>query len=252
MKLARFQHQDTIYYGQVEGSKVFVIEGDIFAQYQVTAKAFELSQVKLLAPIDPGKMVCVGFNYLSHISEMRKDMPIPEEPVTFMVSPTAVIGPEDVIELPFSDHEIHHEAELTVVIGKEAKKILPENAYDYILGYTCGNDVSDRTLQKKDGQWTRAKSFPTFKPLGPYIVTGLNPDNLQIQARVNGEMKQNSNTHHLIKNVAYLVSFVSQYMTLKPGDVILTGTPEGVGPIKPGDVCEIEIEGIGILRNPVR
>ncbi|MBZ4652992.1 MAG: fumarylacetoacetase [Peptococcaceae bacterium] len=252
MKLARFRYQNTIYYGQVDGSKVFVIEGDIFAQYQVTAKAFELSQVKLLAPIDPGKMICVGFNYLSHISEMRKDMPIPEEPVTFMVSPTAVIGPEDVIELPFSDHEIHHEAELAVIIGKEAKNISPENADDYILGYTCGNDVSDRTLQKKDGQWTRAKSFPTFKPLGPYIVTDLNPSNLQIQARVNGVVKQNSNTRHLIKDVPYLVSFVSQYMTLKPGDVIMTGTPEGVGPINPGDVCEIEIEGIGILRNPVR
>lgn len=252
MKLARFQYKDSIYFGQVVGSKVFVIEGDIFAQYQVTAKAFELSQVKLLAPIDPGKMICVGFNYLSHINEMRKDMTIPEEPVTFMVSPTAVIGPEDAIQLIYSDHEVHHEAELAVVIGKEAKNVSPENAEDYILGYTCGNDVSDRTLQKKDGQWTRAKSFPTFKPLGPYIVTDLNPSNLQIQARVNGVVKQNSNTSHLIKDVPYLVSFVSQYMTLKPGDVIMTGTPEGVGPINPGDVCEIEIEGIGILRNPVR
>jgi 2-keto-4-pentenoate hydratase/2-oxohepta-3-ene-1,7-dioic acid hydratase in catechol pathway len=251
VKLARFMVRGQIYYGEVQGEQLRVIKGDPFCAYQVTEKTFALAEVKLLAPVAPGKIICVGYNYFAHLEEFRKNTEIPAEPVIFLVAPSALLHPEEMIQLPYTEHQTHYEAELVVIIGKKGRNIPPEKAREFILGYTCGNDVSDRDIQKKDGQWTRAKSFHTYKPLGPFLVRNLDPTNLLIQSRVNGQVKQKSNTQLMIWSVEQLVSFISQVMTLCPGDVIYTGTPAGVGPLAKGDVCEIEIEGIGILRNSV-
>ncbi|HHY06509.1 MAG TPA: fumarylacetoacetate hydrolase family protein [Clostridia bacterium] len=252
MKLARFLVQGEIYYGEVQAGRLRVIKGNPFSGYQVTEKTFAVEEVKLLAPVTPGKIIGVGYNYFAHREEFREKAVLPPEPVIFLVAPSALLHPGEAIQPPYAEHEIHYEAELVVVMGKEGRDIPPEKAREYILGYTCGNDVSDRDIQKQDGQWTRAKSFPTFKPLGPVLVCDLEPTNLSIQSRVNGQVKQKSNTQLMIWSVEKLVSFISQVMTLKPGDVIYTGTPAGVGPLVVGDICEIEIEGIGILRNPVK
>lgn len=252
MKIARFMVNDTVHYGMVQGEIVQVIEGDIFQNYQVTPQTYNLSEIKLLAPVQPGKVIGVGLNYMAHITEFNREPVAPEEPVTFMVSPTAIIGPEEEIILPYPEHENHHEAELVVIIGQEARNIPREMTNKYILGYTCGNDVSDRDIQKADKQWSRAKGYHTFKPLGPWIETELESSGLHVQSRVNGQIRQDSNTAKMIRDVTYLVSFISSFMTLYPGDVIYTGTPEGVGPLVTGDVCEVEIEGIGTLRNPIK
>lgn len=250
MKIARFQVKDQIYYGEIKNSQVFVIEGDIFGKYTITKQAFPLNDVKLLAPLQPGKIVCVGLNYLSHVQD-KAGREVAEEPIIFMTSPSAVIGPYDPIVIPYPEHITHHEAELTVVIGKTARDVKPEEALDYVYGYTCGNDVSDRTLQKQDGQWTRAKSFHTFKPLGPYITTELDLADCPVIAKVNGRIVQNGNTTLLIRDVNKLISFITKVMTLNPGDIIMTGTPGGPGPLAAGDVCEV-IVGDMVLRNPVK
>lgn len=250
MKIARFQVKDQIYCGEIKNSQVFVIEGDIFGKYTITKQAFPLNDVKLLAPLQPGKIVCVGLNYLSHVQD-KAGREVAEEPIIFMTSPSAVIGPDDPIVIPYPEHITHHEAELTVVIGKTARDVKPEEALDYVYGYTCGNDVSDRTLQKQDGQWTRAKSFHTFKPLGPYITTELDLADCPVIAKVNGRIVQNGNTSLLIRDVNKLISFITKVMTLNPGDIIMTGTPGGPGPLAAGDVCEV-IVGDMVLRNPVK
>lgn len=251
MKLARFMVKGQIYCGKVQGEKLQVLAGNPFHVAQVTEKTFSLAEVKLLTPVLPGKIICVGYNYFAHIEEFRKNTEIPAAPVIFLAAPSALLHPGETIQLPYPEHETHYEAELVVVIGKEGQNIPLDKAGEYIGGYTCGNDVSDRDIQKQDGQWTRAKSFHTFKPLGPFLVRDIEPHNLSIQSRVNGQLKQKSNTQLMIWSVEQLVSFISQVMTLYPGDVIYTGTPAGVGPLKKGDLCEIEVEGIGILRNPV-
>jgi len=252
MKLARFEVDNRIYYGEVRDDEVFVLTGDIYETYTARGDKYNLDQVKLLPPVVPGKIICIGMNYMSHIRELHGKIPIPEEPVIFMVPPSAVIGPDEPIVLHYPNNVIHHEAELTVIIGKAGRDIPVEKAAGYILGYTCGNDVSDRILQNKDGQFTRAKSFHTYKPMGPYIVTDLDPKNCRVRCRVNGELRQDGDTSDLIKDVYTLVSYISEIMTLYPGDVIMTGTPAGVRRLKPGDVCEIDIEGIGVLKNPVK
>ncbi len=250
MKIARFQVKDQIYYGEIKKDRVFVIDGDIFGKYTVTEQAFLLNDVKMLAPLQPGKIVCVGLNYLSHVQD-KAGREVAEEPIIFMTAPSAIIGPDDPIVIPYPDHITHHEAELTVVIGKVARDVKPEEALDYVYGYTCGNDVSDRTLQKQDGQWTRAKSFHTFKPLGPYITTMLNMADCPVVAKVNGRIVQNGNTNLLIRDVSQLISFITKVMTLDPGDIIMTGTPGGPGPLAAGDSCEV-IVGDMVLRNPVK
>jgi 2-keto-4-pentenoate hydratase/2-oxohepta-3-ene-1,7-dioic acid hydratase in catechol pathway len=230
-------------YGILENDKVILLkEGETFL--------YGLNEVKLLPPCIPSKAICVGLNYKDHIEEMGDK--IPEEPTLFIKPSTAVIGPDDYIILPEMSRRVDYEGELAVVIGRKAKNVSIEEAKNYILGYTIANDVTARDLQAKDGQWTRAKSFDTFLPIGPWIVTDLDPTSLNITTYVNGEVKQKSNTRHLIFNVPTLVSFISHIMTLNPGDVILTGTPSGVGPLKPGDVVTIEIEGIGRLTNRVK
>lgn len=197
----------------------------------------------------PTKIIAIGLNYLDHAKELN--MEIPEYPLIFMKPPTAVIGNGETIVYPSQTHELHYEGELGIVIGKMARNVSEEEAKEYIAGYTCANDVTARDLQRMDGQWTRSKSFDTFCPLGPKIVKDIDPTNLSIATRVNGITKQKSNTNQMIFNAFKLVSFISAIMTLLPGDVISTGTPPGVGELKVGDVVEIEIEGIGVLRNTV-
>jgi 2-keto-4-pentenoate hydratase/2-oxohepta-3-ene-1,7-dioic acid hydratase in catechol pathway len=197
----------------------------------------------------PTKIIAIGLNYLDHAKELN--MNIPEYPLIFMKPPTAVIGDGEIIIYPPQTQELHYEGELGIVIGKKARNVSIEEAKDYIAGYTCVNDVTARDLQRMDGQWTRSKSFDTFCPLGPRIVKDVDPTNLAIATRVNGVTKQSSNTNQMIFNAYKLVSFISAIMTLLPGDVISTGTPPGVGELQVGDVVEVEIEGIGILRNTV-
>jgi 2-keto-4-pentenoate hydratase/2-oxohepta-3-ene-1,7-dioic acid hydratase in catechol pathway len=197
----------------------------------------------------PSKVIGIGQNYRAHAAEMGKG--IPEEPLMFLKPTTAIIADGMPIERPAGYERVDYEGELGVVIGKRARRVSREHALDYVQGYVCVNDVTVRDLQKKDGQWTRAKGFDTFCPIGPRVVPGLDPTNLRIQTRVNGVVKQDSSTSDLIFDVETLIAFCSQHMTLEEGDVISTGTPSGVGPLRPGDVVEVEIEGIGVLTNPV-
>ena len=199
--------------------------------------------------LKPTKIVCVGLNYIDHAKELK--MPIPEYPILFLKPPSALIYHNDPIVYPPQTKELHYEAELVIVIKDRIKNVEKEDALKHILGFTCGNDVTARDLQRMDGQWTRAKSFDSFCPLGPEIVKNLDSNNLNIKLYLNGELKQSSNTSNMIFKVDYLVSFISQIMTLEPEDVILTGTPPGVGPMQVGDVVEVEVEGIGRLKNKV-
>lgn len=197
----------------------------------------------------PSKIIAIGLNYFDHAKEFNA--PVPDHPVIFLKPPTSIIQNGDSILYPAQSSEVHFEGELGVVIKDRIKHITKDDAPGHIAGYTCANDITARDLQRLDGQWTRAKSFDTFCPLGPRIATDVNPASLRIQTRVNGEVKQDSNTRNMIFGVAYLVSFISSIMTLLPGDIIITGTPSGVGPIIPGDIVEVEIEGIGVLKNRV-
>jgi len=250
MKFIRFKKDDHIGYGLWEGDKVKVIEGDIFNQYLVTDNFYDIAEIYLLTPCIPSKIICVGLNYRSHAEEMK--MPLPEEPIIFLKPPSSLLAHNGVIIMPEMSKQVDYEAELGLVIGKRGKNIRPEEAYDYILGATCFNDVTARDLQKKDGQWTRAKSFDTFAPFGPCIATEVNYDNLDIELILNGETKQKSNTSDFIFNVGKLISFISSIMELMPGDVIATGTPSGVGKLDKGDVVEVKIQDVGILKNYVQ
>lgn len=249
MKLIKFEINNLVKQGILEDDKIIEIHGD-FLQYSKTGTEFNYEDVKLLAPIIPEKIICIGLNYHDHAKEMN--FPIPEEPVLFIKPPTALIGPNTSIIYPTISRQVDYEAELAIVISKKAKDVSMDDAGDYILGYTCANDVTARDIQSKDGQWSRAKSFDTFLPLGPYIETEINPSELGIKTIVNGHIKQNSNTREMIFSIPYIVSFVSQVMTLNYGDVIITGTPHGIGPLQIGDEVIVEIEGIGCLRNVVK
>jgi len=249
MKIVQFLENDYKSYGILEGNEVVKVDGSIFGDVRMTNQRIPLSQINLVAPIDPGKIIAIGLNYKMHAEEVNK--PLPSEPMMFMVSPTAVIGQDESIELVNPENRNDHEAELAIVIGKTADHVTKEEALDYVLGYTCCNDISDRVIQKSDGQFTRAKSYATYKPLGPVISTDINPDNVDIKLTINGEIKQDSNTNDMIFSTAEIISFVSKAIRLEPGDVIITGTPSGVSPLKDGDVVEVEIEGIGKLTNKV-
>lgn len=236
-------------YGLLKDDRVYEITGNIFSEYIVSSIAFDLEKVKLISPVSPSKVVAVGLNYKAHAIELGMDFP--SEPILFLKPRETVIGPKQEIVYPSMSTRVDYEAELAIVIGRRAKNISERNAREYILGYTCANDVTARDLQKKDGQWTRAKSFDTFCPLGPIITDEIDPDNVYVRSYLNGQIKQDSSTKDLIFGVNYLVSFISKIMTLNPGDVILSGTPSGIGPMSPGDRVEIEVEGIGILENTV-
>ncbi len=249
LNILRYEFQGSAGYGFSEVGNVYRLTGDPFEQFEPGEAVAPLDEVKLLAPCRPSIVVAVGLNYRDHAEETGN--PIPEEPILFLKPATTVIGPGDEIVYPSISERVDYEAELGVVIGRTARHVPRERAKDYILGYTCANDVTARDLQAKDGQWTRGKSFDTFCPLGPWIVTDLDPSELSICSRLNGQVKQASSTGELIFDVGHLVEFISQVMTLRPGDVIITGTPGGIGPMKPGDRVEIEIEGIGVLTNMV-
>ncbi len=230
--------------GRIRGGSLSVEDNRVVSGGQVLG----LEGVELLAPCQPSKIVCVGLNYVEHARELK--MQLPDEPILFIKPSSAMLGPGGQIVYPPTSQQVDYEGELAVVMGKRCKNVPAEEAEKYILGYTCFNDVTARDLQRKDVQWTRAKSFDTFAPFGPWIAK-IDPANAAIQTRVNGIVKQKSNTSDLIFNVPKLVEFISQVMTLEPGDLIATGTPPGVGPLQKGDVVEVEIEGIGVLKNSV-
>lgn len=249
MKLVRFLAGGICSCGILMNNEVAELPGGFSPPFRGRTATRALSEVTLLAPCQPSKVVAVGLNYRDHAAELS--MPAPDEPVLFLKPPTCVIGPGDSIRWPAMSARVDYEAELGVVIRDRASNIAPEQAREHILGYTCANDVTARDLQKKDGQWTRAKSFDTFCPMGPWIETDLDPGDLSIESYLNGMRKQSSRTSQLIFPVERLVSFISRIMTLLPGDVIITGTPAGIGPMQPGDDIEVRIEGIGSLKNSV-
>lgn len=249
MKYVRYIKDDGVAYGILEGNKIKELRDSFLETAEMTGNEDSLDSVTLLSPVDFSKAVCIGLNYRDHAEEF--ELPIPESPVVFIKPSTSALGHEGRIIYPEICHRLDYEAELAVVIRKPCRFVKQEDASDYILGYTIANDVTARDLQPKNGQWTIAKSFDTFMPLGPYISDEVDPSDLMITSRVNGETKQKSNTSNLIFNVPYLVSYLSQIMTLLPGDVISTGTPGGISGMSVGDVVEIEIEGLGILRNTI-
>lgn len=249
MRFCRFLFKDRVWWGMLEDEGVQPLSAPPYYRIVREGDPLPLEEVKLLAPAEPSKIVCLGLNYADHAREMGVELP--KEPVIFLKPPSSVVGPGDKIILPAVSRRVDYEAELAIIIGREAYEIPKERAFDYIFGYTCANDVTARDLQMKDVQWVRSKSFNTFCPLGPWIETELDPADLSIQLKQNGEIKQKSTTANLIFKVPEIVEFISSIMTLLPGDVILTGTPAGVGPVSPGDVLEVSIEGIGNLTNPV-
>ncbi len=239
----RFKYNDNVFYGEVNGDIVISKEGP-FAEY-------ELSELEVLPPSTPSKVVCVGLNYHDHAAELG--LSVPEEPILFIKPPSAVIGHHGKIMYPRISKRVDFEAELAIIIGKKCKNIAYERAYDVIAGFTCFNDITARDLQRKDGQWTRSKSFDTFAPVGPFIapLEDFDPEDASIISRVNGKVMQDSNISNLIFDVPYLIEFISNVMTLEAGDIIATGTPPGVGELHVEDIVEIKIEGIGTLVNEV-
>lgn len=250
MKIVRLAHQSEIAYGAVEGDRIRLYHGSPLVVWEPTETLLDPDQVRLLAPVFPTKVVAVGRNYADHAAEMGGQPPT--HPILFMKPSTAVIGPGAAIVLPPEATTVHHEAELAVVIARPARRVAAADVGAYIFGYTAANDVTARDLQKADGQWTRAKGFDTFCPLGPSIETELDPAGLRIACRVNRDLRQAADTSDMVFGVGELIEFVTAVMTLLPGDVLLTGTPAGVGPLVDGDTVEVEIEGIGVLANPVR
>jgi 2-keto-4-pentenoate hydratase/2-oxohepta-3-ene-1,7-dioic acid hydratase in catechol pathway len=251
MRIVRYLYKnEEPAYGWIFENKVGDIEGDIFGEYQRLKAEIPLESVKLLAPSQPSKIVCIGRNYTEHARELGND--VPQVPLIFMKPPSSIINPGDTILLPPQSKQVEHEAELVAVIGKRGRNIPPEKAKDHILGYTIGNDITARDLQKTDGQWTRAKGFDTFCSFGPWIDTEFDITDALISCKVSGQPRQMASTRDMVFNVGKLVAFISSVMTLEPGDLIFTGTPAGVGPLHDGDVVEVDIDGLGVLSNPVR
>lgn len=249
MKYVRYLEGGSPRYGALQGDLVTPIEGDIFGRHSLTSGGRKLETLDLLAPCAPSKVVGIGLNYREHAREIGA--PLPEEPRIFLKPPTAVVGPGASIVWPSMAGRVDYEAELVVVMGRPARDVEPEAALEYVLGYTCGNDVTARDLQQRDKMPVRAKSFDTFGPIGPCIATDLDPDDLLVECLLNGEVKQSGRTADMVFDVRHLVSFVSRVMTLLPGDVIFTGALPGIGPMSPGDVVEVRIPEIGTLRNRV-
>jgi len=249
-KYVRFEARGGAAYGRLEGERVDSLSAAPWAGGRPTGAAYGLSEVKLLAPCQPTKIVCLGRNYREHAAELGNEPP--REPLLFLKPPSAVIGPEAPIVYPPASRRVDYEGELGLVIGRRCGRLKPEeNPLDYLFGFTCVNDVTARDLQQADGQFTRSKGFDTFCPLGPAIATGLDAARLVVETYVNGARRQRGATAEMIFPLDAIIRFISSVMTLEPGDVISTGTPAGVGPLQPGDVVEVVIEGIGRLRNPV-
>ena len=249
MKFIRFQYNNEAKYGFIGDNSIIEVSAEDYLTNNHKGLRKYPVNVKILPPVNPSKIICVGLNYRDHADELG--MEIPDEPIIFLKPPSSIIGDGDPIIYPMMSSEVDYEVELAVVISKEAKNVDREDAKDFIAGYTILNDVTARDLQRKDGQWTRSKSFDTFCPIGPWIETDINPHGLEISLHLNGELRQHSNTRNMIFDVYELVEFISNIMTLKKGDIIATGTPPGVGSMKPGDEIQASIEGIGTLKNKV-
>ena len=256
MRLCRFVNLKSgkLSFGVIADDKVYPITAAEYlnpSEAPRSQAALTLPEVRLVAPVMPSKVVCVGRNYREHAEELGNKMP--EEPLLFLKAPSAVIGDEEVIELPPQSGRVEHEGELGVVIGRMARRLAPdEDPLDFVLGYTCVNDVTARDLQRKDIQFTRGKSFDTFCPVGPVIVTDLNPLDATVVTRLNGDIRQQGRTSDMAFPVPFLIKYIADIMTLYPGDLIATGTPAGVSPMKPGDIVEVEVSGIGVLRNQIQ
>jgi 2-keto-4-pentenoate hydratase/2-oxohepta-3-ene-1,7-dioic acid hydratase in catechol pathway len=248
--IGRFQKGDDIFHAKVVDGELFRLLGDVFGSPSFDKKATPRKGVKTLVPVVPSKIICVGLNYADHAREMKRELP--KEPLFWFKATTSLIPDGGKIEIPFPKHRTDYEAELCIVIGRKIRNVSPTQASRYIFGYTASQDISDRTIQKADGQWARAKSFDTFTPLGPLVETQITPNELNIQLFQNGQLRQNSSTKQLIFKPHELVSFISTNLTLLPGDVILTGTPSGIGPIQSGDKLEVRIQGLAPLVNSVK
>lgn len=248
--IGRFQKGDEIFHAKVVDGEIFKLQGDVFGSPSFDKKPTPLKGVKTLTPVQPSKIIAVGLNYADHARESGK--PLPKEPLFWLKAPTSLIPDGAKIEIPFANHRNDFEAELAIVIGRRMRNVTPAAAARYIFGYTAAQDVTDRTIQASESQFARSKSFDTFTPLGPYVETKIDPHDLSIQLFQNGQLRQNGNTSQLIFNCFDIVSFVSTNMTLLPGDIILTGTPSGVGPIESGDRLEVRIQGMAPLVNMVK
>ena len=250
MRIVRYQKENTpARYGWMLEGKIGDIEGNIFDEFRRVDADTPLAEVKLLAPSEPSKIICVGRNYAAHAKEHNAE--VPELPLIFHKPPSAIINPDEAIILPPQSQQVEHEAELVVVIGKRGRNIIAEEAKEHILGYTIGNDVTARDLQRADRLWTRGKGFDTFAPFGPWIDTEFDPSDAVVTCRVNGQMRQMASTRDMVFSVGTIIAFISSVMTLEPGDLIFTGTPAGVGVLAEGDVVEVDIEGLGALSNSV-
>jgi 2-keto-4-pentenoate hydratase/2-oxohepta-3-ene-1,7-dioic acid hydratase in catechol pathway len=255
MRITRFLTRNKVRYGILKDDLILSLAKDPFLSFsegsalKYDSKTYSTAEVKLLAPCLPSKLVCLGLNYRPHAREFNQELP--SVPLLFLKPSTSIIGPDEAVVMPKNWTRVDYECELGIVIGKKAKDVSPESARDYVLGYTCVNDVTERQIQKDDGQWTRAKGFDTFAPTGPWIETEVEPDDLKIETYLNNKLVQSARTCEMIFGIDKLISFISGVMTLLPGDIISTGTPGGIGPMKPGDIVEIKIENIGALRNLV-
>jgi 2-keto-4-pentenoate hydratase/2-oxohepta-3-ene-1,7-dioic acid hydratase in catechol pathway len=247
--IGRFQKGGEIFHAKVVDGELFRLRGDVFGSPSFDRKPIPRKGVKLMVPVVPSKIICVGSNYADHVRETGQELP--KEPLIWFKATTSLLPDGGKIEIPFPKHRTDYEVELCIVIGRKIRNVSPTQAPRHIFGYTACQDISDRTIQKSDGQWGRAKSFDTFTPLGPYVETKIDPADLTIQLFQNGQLRQNSNTSEMIFKSAELVSFISTNLTLLPGDVILTGTPSGVGPIQSGDKLEVRIQGLSPLVNSV-
>ena len=251
MRFIRYQTKsEPARFGWVLEDQIGPVEGSPFVEFRRSELDATLSSVKLLPPVLPGKIICIGRNYAAHARE--HDAEVPEVPLLFLKPPSSIIGPGEAILLPPQSQQVEHEGELVAVIGKRGRWIQPEDANEYILGYTIGNDVTARDLQRRDGQWTRSKGFDTFCPIGPWIETEFDPSDAMITCHVNDEMRQMASTRDMVFRVRQLIAYASSVMTLEPGDLLFSGTPAGVGPLKEGDEVRVSIEGLGELRNPVK
>ena len=250
MRFVRFQTKNQEpRFGWIHEGKVGVVEGSIFDEFRRQEATIPLESVSLLAPVLPGKILAIGRNYVAHAKEHGEE--VPESPLVFLKPPSSLLDPGLPILLPPQSAQVEHEAELAVVIGRRGRWISASEALRYVLGYTLANDVTARDLQRKDGQWTRAKGFDTFAPIGPWIDTDFDPTDAMITCHVNGVMRQMGSTSEMVFKVSQLIAYCSSIMTLEPGDLIMTGTPAGVSPLAAGDVVEVHIDGLGILSNPV-
>lgn len=249
MKIARFNLNGEIRFGSVDGDQVSLFAGSPFESKELSGESIALDQIQLLAPVAPSKIICIGMNYAAHAAEISQD--VPDEPLMFFKPISAIIGPNDTIVLPHQSDQVELEVELAVVIGKQAKNISKSEVKSHIFGYTVGNDITARDIQFSDLQWARSKGFDTFCPLGPWIETDFDPTGKRLDSRVHGEQRQHATTRDMIFDVETIVAFVSENVTLLPGDIILTGSPAGISRITHGDAIECEIEGIGVLHNQV-